>query len=44
LREGMEKGKIEVAKEMLEDGVQIETIFKFTKLSVEEIKNSKKYK
>ena len=43
LEEGIEKGKkdkqIEIAKTMLKDNIPVETISKYTNLSIEEIKN-----
>ncbi|MDR1150125.1 MAG: Rpn family recombination-promoting nuclease/putative transposase [Clostridiales bacterium] len=40
--EGKIEEKIEIAREMLEDGLPVEKIAKFTKLSIEEIKNLSK--
>ena len=37
-REGITQEKIEIAKSMLNDNVEIETISKYTGLSIEEIK------
>ncbi len=42
--EGRKDEKIEIAKSMLEDNIPIETIAKFTKLSIEEIEQLKKEK
>ena len=38
--EGKFEANIETAKEMLKDGIDIETIAKYTKLSAEEIRNN----
>jgi len=43
LEEGIDKGKKEVALELLKEGVSIELIKKTTKLSVDEIKELRKH-
>jgi len=37
MKEGMEKGKVDIAKKMKQDGIPAETIAKYTSLSAEEI-------
>ena len=38
IEEGYEQGKFEIAKKMLKENIDIETVSKITELSIEEIK------
>ena len=39
--EGFSQGKVEIAKNMLKDNIPVESISKYTSLSIDEIKNLK---
>ncbi|GAA3402661.1 Rpn family recombination-promoting nuclease/putative transposase [Paenibacillus hodogayensis] len=38
IEKGIEKGKVEVALEMLRDGLELEVVARFTKLPIEELR------